>query len=75
MSVRHEIATPAAPARDDVTRLLSRYLVSSRYEDIPRDVRHEASRAILNALGCAMGAARHETVENALAAVRPFSGE
>ncbi|HYC44146.1 MAG TPA: MmgE/PrpD family protein [Burkholderiales bacterium] len=58
----------------DTTHRLARFIVSSRYEDIPADVRHEASRAFLNALGCAIGSARHETVERALAAVQPFSG-
>jgi 2-methylcitrate dehydratase PrpD len=56
------------------TRTLSEFLVASRYEDIPADVRHEASRAMLNALGCAIGSARHETVEAALNAVMPFAG-
>jgi 2-methylcitrate dehydratase PrpD len=56
------------------TRTLSEFLVASRYEDIPADVRHEASRAMLNALGCAIGSARHETVEAALTAVTPFAG-
>jgi 2-methylcitrate dehydratase PrpD len=37
-------------------------------------VRHEASRALLNWLGCAVGSCRHETVERALAAVQPFCG-
>jgi len=58
----------------EVTRTLARYLVNSRWEDIPQRVRHEASRALLNWLGCAVGSCRHETVERALAAVRPFSG-
>jgi 2-methylcitrate dehydratase PrpD len=58
----------------DVTRTLARYLVQSRWEDIPQRVRHEASRALLNWLGCAIGSCRHETVERALAAVRPFCG-
>jgi 2-methylcitrate dehydratase PrpD len=57
------------------TRTLSEFLVASRYEDIPAEVRHEASRAMLNALGCAIGSARHETVEAALAAVTPFAGQ
>ncbi|MDB5902411.1 MAG: 2-methylcitrate dehydratase [Betaproteobacteria bacterium] len=56
------------------TRTLSEFLVASRYEDIPAEVRHEASRAMLNALGCAIGSARHETVEAALTAVTPFAG-
>ncbi|MDH3289080.1 MAG: MmgE/PrpD family protein [Betaproteobacteria bacterium] len=58
----------------DVTRILARYLVDARYEDLPAAVRHEAARALLNWLGCAVGSSRHETVERALAAVRPFSG-
>jgi 2-methylcitrate dehydratase PrpD len=58
----------------EVTRILSRYVVDSRYADIPAPVRHEATRALLNCLGCAIGSARHETVENALAAIREFSG-
>jgi 2-methylcitrate dehydratase PrpD len=58
----------------DVTQILARYVVSSRWENIPQRVRHEASRALLNWLGCAVGSCRHETVERALAAVRPFSG-
>jgi len=58
----------------EVTRTLARYLVQSRWEDIPERVRHEASRALLNFMGCAIGASRHETIENVLAAVRPFAG-
>ena len=58
----------------DVTRTLARYLVNSRWEDIPERVRHEAARALLNWLGCAVGGCRHETVECALAAVQPFCG-
>ena len=57
-----------------VTRTLARYLVESRYADIPAPVRHEAARALLNCVGCAIGSSRHETVEIALAALREFSG-
>jgi 2-methylcitrate dehydratase PrpD len=58
----------------DPTHLLARYLVNARYEDLPAAVRHEAARALLNFLGCAIGSAREETVARALAAVQPFSG-
>ena len=58
----------------EVTRTLARYLVASRWADIPERVRHEACRATLNWIGCAAGSCRHETVERALAAVQPFSG-
>src|ERR1043166_6508049 len=59
----------------EITRLFARYVVESRYESIPPDVRHEAARALLNCLGCALGAARHETVDNAMAALQPFFGK
>lgn len=58
----------------EVTRILARYLVESRYTDIPAAVRHEAARALLNCMGCAIGSSRHETVECALAALGEFSG-
>ncbi len=58
----------------EVTRTLARYLVSSRYEELPAEVRHEAGRATLNLLGCAIGASRDATVDRALAALRPFAG-
>ena len=59
---------------NDVTGILARYIVGARFTDIPQKVRHEATRALLNCLGCAIGSARHETVENALAAIREFAG-
>jgi len=58
----------------DVTRTLARYIVDSRYADIPPPVKHEAARALLNWMGCAIGSSRHETVECALAALADFSG-
>ncbi len=58
----------------EVTRTLARYVVDAKYDDIPGDVRHEAKRALLNWLGCAIGTAHHETVECALTALAPFAG-
>jgi len=58
----------------EVTRTLAKFVVEHRYENIPDKVRHEAERSFLNWVGCAVGAARHETVVNALAALAPFSG-
>lgn len=67
---------PVSPAAATVpaTRILARYIVGSRSDDIPQQVRHEASRALLNWLGCTIGSCRHETVDRALAAVQPFCG-
>jgi 2-methylcitrate dehydratase PrpD len=58
----------------EVTRTLARYIIESRYADIPQSVRHEAARALLNWVGCAVGGSRHETVERALAALADFAG-
>ena len=59
----------------EVTRTLARYVVNSRYGDIPGPVRREATRSVLNWLGCAVGGCRHETIDIVLAALASFSGK
>jgi len=56
------------------TRALAAYLVQSRMDNIPEDVRHEARRAILNYVGCAIGGGGHPAVDAAIAALTPYSG-
>ena len=56
------------------TRALASYVVDGRWADIPGDVQHEARRAILNYVGCALGGARDQAVDLALRALAPFSG-
>ena len=58
----------------EVTKTLAQFVVDSRYDAIPEAVRHEARRSVLNWLGCAIGASRHEGIDIALAALRDFSG-
>ena len=58
----------------EVTKTLAKFIVNHRSADVPEKVRHEAARSFLNWVGCAVGASRHETVENALAALSEFSG-
>jgi len=57
------------------TTTLANYIISNRWEDIPGDVRHEAKRAILNYVGCAIGGSPHAAVSTAIRALGPFSGE
>jgi len=57
-----------------VTRQLSKFIVDSKFDALPSDVVKEASRAIVNCLGCAIGAAQHDTVNFAMAALTPFFG-
>jgi 2-methylcitrate dehydratase PrpD len=57
------------------TRALATYVVNSRLESIPQNVRHEAKRALLNGLGCAVGGSREPAVDIALRALSPFAGK
>jgi 2-methylcitrate dehydratase PrpD len=57
------------------TRALASYVVTTRVEDIPQDVRHEARRAIVNYIGCAVGGSPHRAVEIAIRALGPYAGK
>ncbi len=59
---------------ESVSATLSRFVVQTRWEDIPENVRHEAKRALLNWLGCAIGGANDAATMTALKVVAPFSG-
>lgn len=63
-----------APGTPHVTRDLAEWVVSLKGSDIPAEVRREGLRTFVNWVGCAVGGARHETVDAALRAVTPFSG-
>src|SRR5450755_481347 len=73
-------ASPAAPPQSagaparDVTRRLAAWAVSSRKEDVPAAIRREALRTVLNWTACAVGGSRHETLDIAIRALKPFSG-
>ncbi len=58
----------------EVTKTLAKFVVDSKFSDIPDKVRHEARRSVLNWIGCAVGACRHEGIDIALAALGEFSG-
>jgi 2-methylcitrate dehydratase PrpD len=71
-------APAAAPspkaAPPEVTRVLARYIVDAKYDDLPANVRKEGVRTLLNWVGVAVGGSRHETVDIAVSALAPFSG-
>ncbi len=62
-----------APA-SGVTELLADWIVAVSGAEIPAEVRREGLRTFVNWTGCAVGGARHETVDRAIAATLPFSG-
>jgi 2-methylcitrate dehydratase PrpD len=61
-------------AAKGVTRTLARYIVSTKFGELPASVRKEAARTLLNWVGCTLGGSRHETVDIAVSAMSPFSG-
>jgi 2-methylcitrate dehydratase PrpD len=57
-----------------VTRRLANYAVHGQFSDIPTSVRKEATRTLLNWVGCAIGGSQNETVPIAISALSPFFG-
>ena len=57
-----------------VTGPLVDFLVASRWEDVPNDVRHAAKRSILNFFGTALGGSQDAAVRGVLAVLDRFSG-
>jgi 2-methylcitrate dehydratase PrpD len=60
---------------NEITKRVAAWVVGLEGRDIPDSVRKEGVRTFVNWLGCAVGGARHETVDRALDAVKLFSGE
>jgi 2-methylcitrate dehydratase PrpD len=59
---------------DGQTAALAQFVADSRWQDIPSAVVHEASRAVLNYAGCAIGGSRSAAVERALRVFDRYSG-
>ena len=57
-----------------LTRSLAAYVAGSQIDDIPSPVLHEASRAFVNWLGCALGGCRDESVDIVLATLEDMEG-
>jgi 2-methylcitrate dehydratase PrpD len=66
---------PTPPGTPKVTEILTDWIIDTKGSDIPDDVRYEGLRTFVNWVGCAVGGASHETVDAALKALMPFSGE
>lgn len=57
-----------------ITRQLADYAARARYSMLPEHVRTEASRALLNWMGCALGGCREPAVQLAMATVVELGG-
>jgi len=58
----------------DLTRQVADYAVAARLEDIPADALHEARRALLNYMGCALGGSGHRAMDITWEALAPYAG-
>jgi 2-methylcitrate dehydratase PrpD len=58
----------------NVTRTLARFVVASKPADIPPAAYREATRSLVNWMGCALGGSHHEAVTRAWDALKPFAG-
>ncbi len=56
------------------TAALATFLAESRWSDVPKSIRHEGKRALLNWLGCALGGCRDPTVDILVNGLREFAG-
>jgi 2-methylcitrate dehydratase PrpD len=70
----HVVQYPNRRIQMEVTRTLASFVVASRPDRIPGAAQHEASRSMLNWLGCAIGGTRHEAAVIARAQADEFSG-
>ncbi len=66
----HNTKVVADHAAPPVTRTLAEFVAAHPSGGWDAATEHEAHRSVLNWLGCAIGAARHETIAAALAAVQ-----
>jgi 2-methylcitrate dehydratase PrpD len=60
--------------RSGVTPALARFVVETRWQDVPDRARHEAKRALLNFFAVALAGCRTEPIELALRTLGEFSG-
>jgi 2-methylcitrate dehydratase PrpD len=61
-------------APSHVTGALAQFVAGSRWDAIPREVRHEGLRGLLNFVGCAVGGAGDEAINIAVKVLAPFFG-
>ena len=57
-----------------VTERLAKFVVDTRWNDLPNDVAHQAKRSLVNFFAVALTGCRNETIEIALGSLASFSG-
>ena len=67
-------AAPKGPPPVPVTHIIAKFAATAQVDEVPDAVRKEASRTLLNWVGCAVGGSRQGAPSHAVAALKPFSG-
>jgi len=57
-----------------VTQNLARFVVTTRWDDVPEPVRHDAKRALMNIVAVALAGCREESLEILLRSLAAFCG-
>src|SRR5579872_5552096 len=57
-----------------VTESLARHIAATRWDDVPREVRHQAKRSLINFFAVTLAGCRSRPVETALRSLSEFSG-
>ena len=65
---------PSVAPPEPVTRIVARYAATAPVSQLPDAVRKEATRTLLNWVGCSVGGSRQDAPTRAVAALKPFSG-
>ena len=67
-------AAPKGPPPVPVTRIIANYAANASIGQVPDTVRQEASRTLVNWVGCAVGGSQQGAPTHVVAALKPFSG-
>jgi len=74
----HDLSLPDSQspptAVPDVTAALARFIVRTRYEDIPEKTRKDARRALVNSMAATLGGCRNDVVVRLTNSLLPFAG-
>ncbi|WP_428375902.1 MmgE/PrpD family protein [Lichenicoccus sp.] len=73
-SAEAHAADPPRQPPPPITHIIARYAATAPVAQVPDAVRHQATRTLLNWVGCAVGGSRQPAPTHAVAALRPFSG-
>ena len=57
----------------DATKILAQYALTTKYQDLPKKIQHEAIRSLVNFVGVTIGSCRHPAIDICIASLRPVS--